>query len=110
LRFRESHIQPFGQHAVVTKYRVIVNAGQTWTRSCGDEYRHLGERCVHLEASSNGDAVRKAETIMQIIYPEANVFDSYNVVNEHQDPNEVLRFVIGWARGQELIDGSPIVV
>jgi hypothetical protein len=38
------------------------------------------------------------------------VFDSYNVVNEHQDPDEVLRFVIGWARGQELIDGSPIVV
>ncbi len=47
---------------------------------------------------------------MQIIYPEANVFDSYNVVNENQDPDEVLRFVIGRARGQELIDGSPIVV
>jgi hypothetical protein len=32
--------------------------------------------------------VRKAETIMQIIYPEANVFDSYNVVNENQDPTK----------------------
>jgi protoporphyrinogen oxidase len=49
----------------------------------------------HLEVSSTNDAVRKAETIMQIIYPEANVFDSYNLVNEHQDPDEVLRFAIG---------------
>jgi hypothetical protein len=85
----------------MTKYLVIVNAGQTWTSSYADEYRQLAERCVHLEARSSNDAVRKAETIRQIIYPEANVFDSYKVVNEHEDPDEVLRLVIGWARGQE---------
>jgi hypothetical protein len=38
---------------------------------------------------------------MQIIYPEANEFDSCNVVTEHQDLDEVLRCVIGWARGHE---------
>jgi hypothetical protein len=94
----------------MTKYRVVVNAGQTWKSSYGDEYRGVAERCVHLEARDTEDAVRKAEQVMRIIYPEANVFDSYNAVSEREDPDEVLRFVIGWARGEELIDPSPIVM
>jgi hypothetical protein len=92
------------------KYRVVVNAGKTWKSSYGDEYRNVAERCVHLEARDTEDAVRKVEDVMRIIYPEANVFDSYNAVNELEDPGEVLCFVIGWARGKELIDSSPIVM
>ena len=44
----------------MTKYRVVVNAGQTWKNSYGDEYRGLAERCVHLEARDTEDAVQKA--------------------------------------------------
>jgi len=92
------------------KYRVVVNAGKTWKSSYGDEYRNVAERCVHLEARDTEDAVRKAEDMMRIIYPDANVFDSYNAVSEMEDPDAVPRFVIGWARGEELIDSSPIVI
>jgi hypothetical protein len=65
---------------------------------------------VHLEARDTEDAVRKAEQVMRIIYPEANVFDSYNAISELEDGDEVVRFVIGWPRGEELIDLSPIVM
>ena len=47
---------------------------------------------------------------MRVIYPEANVSDSYNAVSELEDPDEILRFVIGWARAEALIDPSPIVI
>jgi hypothetical protein len=55
---------------------------------------------VHLEALNTADAVRKAEGVMRAIYPEANRFDSYNTVSELDDSDEVLRFVIGWAKGR----------
>jgi hypothetical protein len=60
----------------------------------------FAERGVHLEALNTADAVRKAEGVMSTIYPEANRFDSYNTVSELDDSDEVLRFVIGWAKGR----------
>jgi hypothetical protein len=48
--------------------------------------------------------------VISAIYPEANTFHSYNAVSELDDPDEVLRFVIGCAKGRELIDRSPVVM
>jgi len=82
----------------MTKYRVVVNAAQTWKSSFGDEYRGVAERCVHLEAFNTEETDRKAEGVMSAIYPEANTFHSYTTVSELDDSDEVLRFVIGWAK------------
>ncbi len=60
----------------------------------------LPSGCVHLEALNIAEADRKAEGVMSAIYPEANTFDSYNTVSELDDSDEVLRFVIGWAKGR----------
>ncbi len=84
----------------MTKYRVVVDAAQTWKSSFGDEYRGVAERGVHLEALNTAEADRKAEGVMRAIYPEANTFHSYNTVSELDDSDEVLRFVIGWAKGR----------
>src|SRR5258708_5073946 len=62
---------------LMTKYRVVVNAAQTWKSSFGDECGGVAERGVHLDALNTADAVRKAEGVMSAIYPEANRFDSY---------------------------------
>ena len=86
----------------MTKYRVVVNAAQTWKSSFGDEYRGVAERCVHLEALNTAAADRKAEGVMSAIYPEANTFHSYTTVSELDDSDEVLRFVIGWAINRRL--------
>lgn len=45
----------------MTKYRVVVNAAQTWKSSFGDECSGVAERGVHPEALNTADAVRKAE-------------------------------------------------
>ena len=47
----------------MTKYRVVVNAGQTWKSSFGDEYRGVAERGVHLEALNTAEADRNAEGV-----------------------------------------------
>jgi hypothetical protein len=77
-----------------------VNAAQTWKSSFGDECDGVAERGVHLEALNIAEPVRKAEGVMRAIYPEANGFDSYNTVSELDDSDEVLRFVIGWAKSR----------
>jgi hypothetical protein len=41
----------------MTKYRVVVNAAQTWKSSFGDECGGVAERGVHLEALNTADAV-----------------------------------------------------
>jgi hypothetical protein len=84
----------------MTKYRVVVNAAQTWKSSFGDEYRGVAERCVHLEALNTAEADRKAEGVMSAIYPEVNTFHPYDTVSELDDSDEVLRIVIGWAKGR----------
>jgi hypothetical protein len=60
------------------KYHVVVNAGRTWKSSFGEEYRLIAERCVYLEAYSPEEAGKRAEGVVQTIYPEANVFEVYN--------------------------------
>ena len=47
---------------------------------------------------------------MQAIYPEANAFDVYNVVDEWREPDSVLEFVVGSSATEVLVDQSPIVM
>jgi hypothetical protein len=44
------------------------------------------------------------------VYPEANVFEAYNVVDERTEPDSVLDFVVGSAATEVLVDQSPIVM
>jgi hypothetical protein len=36
---------------------------------------------------------RRAEAAVEVVYPEANVFDVYNVVDKKTEPDSVLEFV-----------------
>jgi hypothetical protein len=92
------------------KYRAVVTAGRTWKSTFGQEYRQVAERCVYLEAYNSDEAAARAESVVQTIYPEANVFDVYNVVDEITEPDSVLEFVVGSSATQVLVDGSPIVM
>ena len=47
---------------------------------------------------------------MQAIYPEANAFEVYNVVDEPTEPDSVLDFVVGSSATEVLVDQSPIVM
>jgi hypothetical protein len=47
---------------------------------------------------------------VQAIYPEANVFEAYNVVDEWTEPDSVLQFVVGRAGSKAPVDQSPIVM
>jgi hypothetical protein len=92
------------------KYRAVVNAGHSWKSSFGEEYRQIAERCVYLEAYSAEEAAERAKGVVQTIYPEANVFDVYNVVDERTEPDSVLEFVVGSSATKVLVDGNPIVM
>ena len=94
------------------KYRAVVNAGRNWKSLFGegDEYRQIAERCVYLEASDLETAAERAKWVVQAIYPEANAFDVYNVVDEWREPDSVLEFVVGSSATEVLVDQSPIVM
>ena len=47
---------------------------------------------------------------MQAIYPEADAFEVYNVVDEWREPDSVLEFVVGSSATEVLVDQSPIVM
>ena len=64
------------------KYHVVVNAGRNWESSFSQEYRRIAERRVYLEASSPEQAAELAKAVLQAVYPEANAFEAYNVVDE----------------------------
>ena len=63
-----------------------------------------------LEASSTEQAAELAKAVVQAVYPEANVFDAYNVVDERTEPDSVLDFVVGSSATEVLVDQSPIVM
>ena len=92
------------------KYRAVVNAGRNWESSFGQEYRRIAERCAYLEASSPEQAAERAKAVVQAVYPEANVFEAYNVVDERTEPDSVLDFVVGSSATEVLVDQSPIVM
>jgi hypothetical protein len=92
------------------KYRAVVNAGRNWKSHFGQEYRRIAERCVYLEASSSEQAAELAKAVVQAVYPEANVFEAYNVVDERTEPDSVLDFVVGSSATEVLVDQSPIVM
>ena len=75
------------------KYRAVLNAWRNWESSFGQEYRRIAERCVYLEASSTEEAAERAKAVVQAVYPEANVFEAYNVVDERTEPDSVLEDV-----------------
>jgi len=52
----------------------------------------------------------RAKAVVQAVYPEANVFDVYNVVDEKTEPDSVLEFVVGSSATEVLVDGNPIVM
>jgi len=66
------------------KYRAVVSAGRNRESSFGQENRRIAERCVYLEASSPEQAAELAKAVVQAVYPEANVFEAYNVVDESE--------------------------
>jgi hypothetical protein len=92
------------------KYRAVVNAGYSWKSSFGEEYRPIAERCVYLEASSAQQATEHAKAVVQAVYPEANVFDVYNVVDEKAEPDSVLEYGVGSSAAEVLVDQNPIVM
>src|SRR5215475_4097107 len=101
----------YGNNSGPMKYRAVVNAGRNWKSLFGegDEHRQIAERCVYLEASDLETAAERAKWVVQAIYPEANVFEVYNVVDEWREPDSVLKFVVGSSATRALIDQSPIV-
>jgi hypothetical protein len=48
---------------------------------------------VYLEASSTEQAAELAKAVVQAVYPEANVFEACNVVDERTEPDSVLEDV-----------------
>jgi len=94
------------------KYRAVVTAGSRRKSLFGEgtEYREIAERCVYLETSDLETAAERAKWVVQAIYPEANAFDVYNVVDEWSEPDSVLRFVVGTCATRALTDRSPIVM
>jgi hypothetical protein len=94
------------------KYRAVVTAGSRRKSLFGEgtEHREIAERCVYLEASDLETAAERAKWVVQAIYPEANAFDVYNVVDEWSEPDSVLKFVVGSSETRALIDRSPIVM
>ena len=92
------------------KYRAVVSAGRNRESSFGQENRRIAERCVYLEASSPEQAAERAKAVVQAVYPEANVFEAYNVVDERTEPDSVLDFVVGSSATEVLVDQSPIVM
>ena len=83
---------------------------EEWKSSFGEECRPIAERCVYLEASSAQQATEHAKAVVQAVYPEANVFDVYNVVDERTEPDSVLEFIVGTSSAKVLVDQSPIVM
>jgi hypothetical protein len=92
------------------KYRAVVNVGRNWESQFGQEYRRVAERCVYLEASGAEQAAELAKAVVQAVFPEANVFEVYNVVDERTEPDSVLDFVVGSSATEVLVDQSPIVM
>ena len=94
------------------KYRAVVTAGSRRKSLFGEgtEHREIAERCVYLEASDLETAAERAKWVVQAIYPEANAFDVYNVVDEWREPDSVLEFVVGSSATEVLVDQSPIVM
>ena len=84
--------------------------GVTGNSRFGQEYRRIAERCAYLEASSPEQAAERAKAVVQAVYPEANVFEAYNVVDERTEPDSVLDFVVGSSATEVLVDQSPIVM
>ena len=45
----------------------------------------------------------RAETAVEVVYPEANVFEVYNVVDKKTQPDSVLEFVVGALTKQRIV-------
>ena len=45
----------------------------------------------------------RAETAVEVVYPEANVFEVYNVVDKKTEPDSVLEFVVGALTKQRIV-------
>jgi len=84
----------------MTKYRVVVNAAQLGRVRLVMSTAALPSDACNLEALNTAEADRKAEGVMSCDLSRANTFHSYNTVSELDDSDEVLRFVIGWAKGR----------
>ena len=48
----------------------------------------------------------RAETAVEVVYPEANVFEVYNVVDKKTQPDSVLEFVVGALTNSGSCDAS----
>jgi hypothetical protein len=75
------------------KFRTIVTAYRRTDRS------KSAERCIYLDAAVPEQAEENAKAVLKLIYPECDLFDSFNTVSEEEDPDAVLRFVIGAGQG-----------
>ena len=62
------------------------------------------------DASDLETAAERAKWVVQAIYPEANAFEAYNVVDEWTEADAVLEFVVGSSATEVLVDQSPIVM
>jgi len=45
----------------------------------------------------------RAETAVEVVYPEANVFEVHNVVDKKTEPDSVLEFVVGALTKQRIV-------
>ena len=46
---------------------------------------------------------RRAEAVVEVVYPETNVFDVYNVVDKKSEPDSVLEVVVGALTKQRIV-------
>ena len=76
------------------KFRTIVTAYRRTDRS------KSAERCVYLEAASPQEAEETSKTVLKLIYAECDAFEAFNTLSKQEEPDAVLRFVIGGGQGQ----------
>jgi hypothetical protein len=48
--------------------------------------------------------------VLKLIYAECDAFEAFNTLSEQEEPDAVLRFVIGGGQSQKLICRDPIVL
>jgi len=76
-------------------------------RVFGDEYRGVAERGAHLRGTHPARRSRKAEGVMSADLSRGKQFRVLQYVANLDDSDEVLRFVIGWAKALT-VDQSPV--
>ena len=66
--------------------RAAIAAGSSWKSSFGQEYWKIAEQAV-----------------VEVVYPETNVFDVCNVVDKKSEPDSVLEVVVGALTKQRIV-------